>query len=97
MPQTSENPRKMKKMSRVIWSYLGNKLLNPEVQFITSRLINTPPCDQGWVPSQGTVSVLKRGHYRFKTGLVLFQTVSGSVLKLEKQYNVLFSNSVMKR
>ena len=47
MPQTSENPRKMKKMSRVIWSYLGNKLLNPEVQFIASRSINTPPCDQG--------------------------------------------------
>ena len=47
MPQTSENPRKMKKMSRVIWSYFGNKLLNPEVQFIASRSINTPPCDQG--------------------------------------------------
>ena len=47
MTQTSENPRKMKKITRVIWSYFGFKLLNPEVQFITSRLINTPPCDQG--------------------------------------------------
>ena len=45
MPQTSENPRKMKKMPRVIWSYFGNKLLNPEVQFIASRSINTPPLE----------------------------------------------------
>ena len=42
MPQTSENPRKMKKITRVIWSYLVFKLLNPEVQFINSRSINTP-------------------------------------------------------
>ena len=64
MPQTSENPRKMKKISRVIWSYLGFKVLNPEVQLIASRSITTPLLTKGVLGSMTLSQMQDLGSYQ---------------------------------
>ena len=75
MPQTSENPCKMKKTSRVIWSYFGFKVLNPEVQLIASRSITTPPFDQGCntgiVPSVFRLSIFRVSQILHPTFILL--------------------------